>query len=325
MSPINAWPVAAAAIVISLLGLALCGGGAAVPLAITSSVGLVAWLGLAAIYRWTMRRGWRYRSRRRRSGDRWIAGACVLGYVIPATLAWVEAASHATHPVVHGTRPVVAATFLMASPTCVLFSTLLDWYLFRPFRDGARVHPPRPTCQPARADDVQARQFYAQFVVGHRIFAEFAGFGSCVMFILIASVAAQNASRVALDVFGYIGLAGIFNVLALYGFKQRLWPAVRFLVGGCPGLGEWVELRGQTGENRVHGFLLDTSLDSIQVIDRPKGNHPRAPAFQVALRDGQNLDAVDPPGPLCRTHCEGWIRFDECEAHLRNVAPDVSL
>lgn len=319
MSPKNAWVDAFAVLVITVVCLGLC-GDAARSLAIADSAGVAAWLLLWVVYVRMARSTHGKRSARRTSGDGSVLRAAITGFVLPGGLAWATVALHPIDSPISGGDAVTAITLLIVAPVVVFVSTLCDWYVVRPFRDGVLSEPASPTCRPPADDDVGKRDWYAQFWVGHRGLAELLGYGGVLVFLLISLVYLQHDSKLSEAVLGYVGLTGVVNVIVARQLLVRVWPAFRYITSGKPpGLGTWV--RGVDEEGRsFEGFVLDVSLDGLQVIRKPKGYQPTGgDSVLVPLSRARKLQAVDPPKPLCMHRCEGWIRFDECERHQRET------
>ena len=322
---------AIAVLIVVAICAALLDAEADLALAVALSVGCAIWSYFALLYLFRRRSSELERSRERTGKDRVMVSCLFAGLLLPLALTWSSAAAggaNLVNPPLRAGEAVLAAIGVLLIPLSMLVSSSVDWYLIRPFREGAHE---LPACQPEVQASGQAMD-YARYWILHRMVAEFFVYASIVGLIaLTATIVGQNTdSETGKNIFNLIGLVGIVGwSLTELG---KLKAALDFVRYPTCSLASWVTGRNKVGED-ISGFVLDVSIDpGVQLIEEPRGHLARDIALEdrsVPLAFRRTIKEIPPPRPLCPGRdCEFWIpnceiglRRLEREADMRTVAP----
>jgi hypothetical protein len=310
---------AAALLLIVAIILGILGEEVALSLAISLSVGALIWIWFSARYHWLLLRSNRARSEHRRGRDTVMHLCLLVGLVLPCALAWFwgPLGVEIIEAPLHGGEAVVLSLSVLIVPLSILVSSSVDWYLIRPYREGAHDDP---VCQPSAHISGRAMD-YARYWVLHRMVSEFLAYAGIVGVIALASTIAGQAthSESGKNVLNLIGLLGVLGwSLVELG---KLKAALEFVRYPTCGLGDWVTGRSDEGEE-PRGFVLDVSTDpGVQLIDEPRG--PDAEDISdyersIPLKHRRTIKAIAPLRPTCPgLKCEFWV--PDCEVGLREI------
>jgi hypothetical protein len=237
------------------------------------------------------------RSLARARGDRVARNAVLIACLPPLVYATLATRYSALRPgeafADNGIRFVVALVFV-AAVTVIFASTLTDWYLIRPWRDGVVRRPP------CRRDERELWVDITRAWLQHRLWATL---GLFVALWLVAGL-------MWFEIGQHWGSSDwVFFLLALTSPSllafalMRSWmaevPTAFGLAFGnlSPVLGDWVEY--DRGRKTIRGFIYDVSIDKgYRVIDRNFDTN------YLSLTRSKEIEHSRPPTPACEQRCE---------------------
>jgi hypothetical protein len=307
-------------LLVTVVALGVLGEEVGLAVAITISIGTAIWVHFTARYHWLLSRAAATRTRERAHKDRVMLACLAVGLLLPAALAWCAFAIGDLEPITPPLRDgeaILITLSVLLIPLGILVSSSIDWYLIRPFREGAHGEP---ACRPDMQKSGRTMD-YARYWILHRMVSEFLAYAGVVGVISLSATIAGQAthSETGKNVLNLIGLLGVLGwSLVELG---KLKAALEFVRYPTCGLGEWVRGRTEEGEE-ISGFVLDVSTKpGVQLIEEPRGHPAKDIAEEdrcVPLSHRRTIKRIDPPVPVCPGgKCEFWV--PDCEVGLREL------
>lgn len=278
----------------------LFGPAGALGIVLLTLVGVLFWFGLIARY---LRRRSEV-SEHRLEGDRVMLENVPLAFAGPLA-SGVVAFAVGLHPIV---EPSSAAWTISLPLLAILSSSVVDWYVVLPFRDGIEG---LPACRVEEVP-VALRRRITKLWVAHRLVCELA---ITAALLATAFLVASHYTEDLSAVMGAVSFLGGVGVAVGLAWKRWVMGGLRFTLRQGPAVGNWTV--GDSDRGRRSGFVRDVSLDNgVKVVAAPTAAEHFIPLV-FAVPDGslpRRDYACDGMG------CKEWLRNGDdvmCDVYWR--------